>query len=139
MGCIVKLHFGVLDGTPWYYQGYETIGEVAKRLESDYGILEKFFENNQEFIANEIAKKIFTNKATGTPFSGKIFLEDVAEMARKFLNDRSLDGTVSLKTIPTKASLRGVNTRLGITHGPERPSFIDGGAYREALRVWVES
>ena len=137
----MKLHLGVLDEAPDYYTGYETVGEVAKQLEGDYGILEEFYERNEAFISEAIVKAIFDNRSSGSPISGKIFLPEVAERIRKFLDNKSMDGMRAFRPalgIPTKAAKKGVNTRKGVYSGPERPSFIDGGAYRTNLRVWVE-
>lgn len=164
----LKLHFGVID-VPYVANEPEaktkgrakrgakakrvkaspdqtTTGDVAEILEEKYGIMEAFFENNENAIAGfleEGLKGTVENLFTGAPATNDPFgsgTSKIEEAFKDFLSTREAE-RVGIEGTPTRAALRGVNHRLKHPYAkgnPRRPSFIDTGLYQTSFKAWVE-
>ncbi len=120
-----------------------TTGDVAQWLENRYHVMEIFFEENQQAIGDSIANTMagaLDNLIDRGVAPGRIFPAegqgDIQKAFNDFIDLRKMDGIQP--GVPTKAAKRGVNHRLKLKKGPERPSFKDTGAYEGAFRAWVD-
>ena len=143
----ITLHLGV-DDVP-YTTGSATTGDVAERLEKDYGVMEYFvYKFNQE-IAEELEtdlsaliQDILNNKVTSKPFSDSC--QNIERKFKKALQQRFMDGSnFSDRPVPTLASLGGISGRFKDRKNLKRkrgvrPSFVDTGLYRQSFKAWVE-
>ena len=141
----MKLHLGVIEYP--YADGSTPTGDVAEILEARYHVIELFY---QELGADNVASALELGAAraiqdlfAGAPpqtISLTAEAEGEIEQAfRLFLDQRELDGVVP--GVPTQAAIRGVNHRLKKPYAksnPERPSFVDTGAYQQSFKAWTE-
>lgn len=155
---MTTLHLGVLDipyneapeaGAEKVVSGTQTTGDVAGWLENRYDIMQTFFDNHAQQIADDLTNSLAGALETilmGGPRSPNPFAsgtEKVETAFRKFLDDEEMNGHTRLydgKTypVPTGAATRGVNHRLKIKRGPPRASFIDTGLYQSSFRAWID-
>ena len=133
----------------------ETTGDVAEILEDKYGVMEKFFEHNEQFIADQLENSVagaletmLMSKGQGlTDIIGaglsRTFEEGAGEIKEKFtsfLETREVEA-LGIGGVPTKAALKGVNHRLKhpyASSNPRRPSFIDTSLYQQSFKCWVD-
>ena len=153
MGDVVKLHLGVVD-QPYAFRslsrkrrnrpvksGEQTTGDVATFIENRYAVMETFFDRHKEEIAGQLEKSIagaLENLLVGAPISVDAYAHATAQIEhsfRHFLTSREMDG---LPGVPTQASIKGVNHRLKIKRGANRPSFVDTGLFLSSFHAWVE-
>lgn len=122
--------------------GAQTTGDVAEILEAKYHVMEIFFEESADLIGKSITDAMSDAfdflMQTGQP-PARLFpaegLPEVQKAFNDFIDLRKMDGIQP--GVPTKAALQGVNHRLKIKKGPERPSFKDSGAYENSFRAWI--
>jgi hypothetical protein len=130
-------------GTP-YGQG-KTTAEVAADLETRYGIVEKFFELEEENIVemleesfSEDIEDVMTMKQPSRKgFSDK----DTDKIEVKFRARLQREELHSRGRVPTLAAQKGVShlrSDPNAKNNPPRPSFIDTGMYQQSFKVWVE-
>jgi len=126
--------------------GAQTTGDVADILEAKYHVMEIFYEENQQVIANAIGEAI-TDAMDMIMDRGEIpasifpaeGIGDIQESFTRFINERIMDGIQP--GVPTKAAQKGVNHRLAHPYAkgnPERPSFKDTGEYMQSFRAWID-
>jgi hypothetical protein len=124
--------------------GQVTTGDVAEILEEKYHILETFVETYREEIGDAVGNSIkgaIENMIMGAGAVDNPFAAAEAEIEtsmKLFLDLQEMDG---IPGVPTKAAQRGVNHRLKHPYAkgnPQRPSFIDTGAYQSNLRAEFE-
>ena len=153
----MKLNLGVIDIPYIETEESETTGEVAEKLERQYGVMMLFYLNNSQSIADKLGESFtnaIDNAILGAPEipANQMFNDACQEIQTKFkqfLDMKEMDYMV--RGVPTKASLMGVSHRFkkvggkraGYTKGkkgirPPRPSFIDTGLYRQSFKAWVE-
>jgi hypothetical protein len=126
-----------------YGQG-KTTTQVAKELEERYGIVDKFFELEEDSIIHLLIESVANATEavmSEQPLSALISAQDIKKIEDKFkqnLSDRKYDGVIP--KVPTLASLRGVSHLRQDPNAqrPSRPSFIDTGLYRASFKAWVE-
>jgi len=135
------IHLGVAD-LP-YAEGDKTTGDVAEILEDKYHIMQVFYEQHKEDIAEDLkvaAAGALENMIAGGPPPNRPFGSAEAAIEdrfRRFLSEAEMD-RLGYPGVPTAAALIGVNHRLKITKGSPRPSFIDTGLYESSMICWVE-
>ncbi len=122
--------------------GTETTGDVAEWLENKYHVIETFFELRREKFEEQVLEAIeasIEDLVTGAsvsknPFSDALHWLD--DQFKAFLTSREIEG-LGIPGVPTKAAIKGVNTRKKLFKGPRRPSFIDTGQYEASFKAWV--
>lgn len=116
-------------------------GDVAGWLENKYGVMQWFYFFHSREVMEELEKKakgalesaMLGAHATFDPFADFSAIE---QTFRNSLDRREYDYWI--KGVPTQAARDGVNSRLKLRFGPERPSFIDTGLYRQSFKVWLD-
>jgi hypothetical protein len=124
-----------------YGQG-KTTGQVAADLEKKYGIVEKFYGLEENFIIDAFEKVYITAMELGM-LSGSwgVAWDPSSTLESKFkrsLSSRRFDGLIP--GVPTQASLRGVShlRRDPYAQRASRPSFIDTSLYQRSFKAWTE-
>lgn len=146
------LHLGVIDmpyneapgvGHNSRKTPNETTGDVAEILENKYHIMEVFFEEHKEGIAQDLEVSLagaLENLLMGAPARVAPFGQASAKIEnrfKKFLSEKELD-RLGIPGVPTKASLMGTSSRFKGKKGTPRPSFIDTGLYENSFKAWVD-
>lgn len=135
-----SLHFGFEEFK--YPDGMTTV-DVANILESQYHIVEHFFETHQDVI-NELVHEALAESIE----TAQVDLKRIEELFRGFLDSGEME-KLGIPGVPTEASLKKIKvrsynrggtkvksyTKLG---GSVRPSFVHLGLYRDSFRVWLE-
>ena len=143
------LHLGVVDW-PYAYQGAEavTTGDVAGWLEDKYGVMQFFFDEHKQEIADNLAESArgaLESFLMGAPKSRHPLIQGTDKiewMFQKFIDNKEMDGRV--EGVPTQASLEGISHRFkdaGNKKGGRnpRPSFQDTTMYEDSFTVWVDN
>ena len=123
--------------------GEPTTVSVAQALEKKYHILELFYEDNAQAIADAFANGMLgqlENVIIGGPLTANVFgtaESEIEESFRLFL-ELGIVESLGIPGVPTQAALDGVNHRLKSGRGERRPSFIDTGLFENSFRAWVE-
>lgn len=137
----LQLHLGVIQQP--YRRGGLTTYDVAKILESRYGIMAAFYRVHQRDVHKALANSVegaletlLMGRAIN-PWSGG--MQAIQQDFRDFISSREAE-RVGIPGTPTKAALRGVNHRLAHPYrrGVRRPSFRDTGLYMTSMRAWVD-
>jgi hypothetical protein len=123
--------------------GAQTTGDVAQWLEDKYGVMQAFFDSEENVIAKAVTDAMEDAfdflVQTGKP-PARLFpaegLPDVQRAFNAFIDLKKMD--YLNPGVPTKASLDGVNSRLKTRHGPVRPSFKDSGLFESTFRAWID-
>lgn len=127
----------------------EMTGEVATKLERNYGIMKFFFNAHQDEVALMLEDSFagsLANALMGAPKQADtaLFNQACSKIETKFkmfLSQKEMDGKIA--GVPTKASLMGYSGRFKDSknrkkkRGP-RPSFIDTGLYQASFKSWVD-
>jgi len=127
----------------------EMTGEVAQKLERNYGIMQFFFDAHADFVAQQLEDSFagaLANALMGAPRQADAGLYNQAcskieTRFKTFLSMKEMDGKIN--GVPTKASLLGISHRFKDSknrkkkRGP-RPSFIDTGLYQTNFKAWME-
>lgn len=137
----MKLNLGVINVPYGYGENPEkTTYEVARDLEARYRLFTHFFHMHQDEIVaeigSELAYSLINQIEQGVESNIDLNLDGTKLLFNQFLENQELDGKVD--GVPTKASLKGVNSRLKKQEGPPRPSFIDGGLLQTSFHAWIE-
>ena len=133
-------------------KGVVTTGDVAEILESEYGIMQAFFNHHQDAIVGMLENSVegaledlFAGRAVGDVLNNKVsaaFAEGASEIESKFRDFLSLREveTLGIPGVPTKAALEGHSHRFKQPYKkrPSRPSFIDTGLYSTSFAVEVD-
>lgn len=122
-----------------------TTGDVAEILEDKYHVIEHFYENNEEKIAERLENSLagaLESILMGAPLSISAFgmaTSAIEDRFKDFLSLKELDA-LGYPGIPTLASLEGVSHRFKNPYAkrPPRPSFIDTGLYQASFKSWVD-
>lgn len=122
-----------------------TTGDVATFLEAKYHIIEIFFEQNAQRIADAAADSYagaIESLVMGAPVSLDPFgtvAGKIKQWFTEFLVNEEL-AKLGVPGVPTAAARKGVSHRkkhaTAKSNAP-RPSFIDTGLYEAAFRAWV--
>jgi len=122
-----------------YGQG-KTVGEVAKDIEKKYGVVETFYNLEENYIVDNLERSFKDSIEIGimkgswdvawdpTPLQGKF---------RRSLTGRRFDGLI--RGVPTRAATRGIShLRRKPTTSVPRPSFVNTGLYMRSFKAWME-
>lgn len=123
---------------------YATTGDIAEKLERDYGVMEHFFEWHGGEIAADLEeglKGALESYALGAPVQLEPFgsgIAKVEERFRDFLSTKEMDSRIA--GVPTQAAQRGVSHRFKRPYAkhPPRPSFVDTGLYEASMKAWID-
>lgn len=133
-------------GSSQYGYGKTTV-QVAKELEDQYGIVETFFQLEEQKITDlleeayveEISEVVMMQRLTKRTRGISTKETDKIEQSfRQSIDRRRFDGLI--QGVPTTASLRGVSHLLPQPYSRKnstRPSFKDTGLYQSSFRAWV--
>ena len=137
----MKLILGV-NNVAYAGEDTTTTGEVAKILESEYHIMQVFYELNKKKIQKQVANRLagmVESIIQGVPENpGKIKMDDIEEDFRDFLSSDTWQ-RVTGQTIAAAAA--GVNHRMKrpyVKANKSRPAFIDTGLYQKSFRAEIE-
>lgn len=118
--------------------GAVTTGDVAERLESQYGVMGMFVDLHKEDIARSIEQALdgaIDGLLMGAPLDANIFGKaesDIKVMFNNYLDQEEMAGLI--KGVPTDAALKGINHRFKHPNtGVRRSSFIDTGLYEQSF------
>jgi hypothetical protein len=120
-----------------------TTFDVAKILESKYGIMQAFYNTYEKQIGDAICNSLvgatesLMMRQVVDPFgSGTQFID---QQFRDFISSKKAE-QVGIPGTPTGAALAGVNHRLARPYrmrNPRRPSFLDTGLYMASFRSTI--
>lgn len=135
----MKLHLGVINIA---YDDASTTESVATELEERYGIMQHFYSENAQKIANYLENDlndILDSFLNGQPQVN--FEESMGKIKKDFtraLEDQFLDGKV--KGVATKRAKSGYRSRFKDKKKDKSPraSFIDTGNYLASFKAWIE-
>lgn len=152
------LHLGVIDipyanapkknrrrsGSP----GTQTTGDVAGWLEDRYHVMEVFFEEKKDLIAEDLEGSLQGALESVLMGAGNIgnldpvgtAMTDIEDRFKTFLSSQEIE-KIGIAGVPTQAALDGVNHRLKHPYkksNPRRPSFIDTGLYESSFKAWID-
>ena len=129
---------------PYDYQP-KTTYQVAQILEAKYGILQTFYNMNEQKIIDSLVES-YENAISDIGFGADPMALDPAGAAsswiqhefKESLSRQAYDGVI--RGVPTQASLTGRSRRFkkGYKTGT-RASFIDSGLYQSSFQVWVDN
>jgi hypothetical protein len=121
-----------------------TTGDVASILEDKYHVMEVFFQEKQQLIADQLAQSVagtLESIMAGAPPTIDPFGEGtkkVKGLFDDFITNKEMD-RLGYPGVPTKASLKGVSHRFKGKKGePGRPSFVDTGLYVDNFTSWID-
>jgi hypothetical protein len=139
----MELHLGVIDIPYNDPDGSSTTtGDVAEFLEAKYHVMELFFIEHEQEIAEALAQAMANQielLVKGAPAPANPF--EVAEQQIFVLFDRFISTEEIAKInpdTPTQAAVEGRSKRRKGGKGPRRVSFRDTGQYMAAFRAWIE-
>jgi hypothetical protein len=136
----VILHLGV-DDVP-YADEVLTTGDVAQFLETKYGVMSVFAEQNVQFIADRLADavtKSINSLLAGAPLDIDPFgaaPSQIEQRFREYITHEEITQS-GVTGVPTEAALLGKSKRFKRQSGARRPSFIDSGMYESHFRTWI--
>jgi len=120
----------------------KTVGQVAEELEKKYGIIDTFYNLEENFIVDKF--EVAYQNALDLGMQGKSW--DVTwdpsltlvPRFRQSLSQRRFDGII--RGVPTKAAQAGVSHLRRNPYSPaaSRPSFIDTSLYQRSFAAWTE-
>jgi hypothetical protein len=124
-----------------YGQG-KTVGQVAEELEKKYGITEKFYELEENYIVDNFEESFANTTAIGIMGGSWDVAWDPIKLEGRFrrsLSSRRFDGLIP--GVPTKAAQRGVSHLRQNPYAARgsRPSFIDTSLYQRSFKAWLEN
>jgi hypothetical protein len=120
----------------------KTTGDVATELENKYGIMEAFYNMEEDFIVDGFEDKMAKGLASGMSGGSFDYDWDASQLETKFrhaITARKFDGV--LKNVPTRAAQKGVSHlrvdpyRQGAA---PRPSFMNTSLYMRSFKAWTE-
>lgn len=122
--------------------GTETTGDVATFIENKYHLMQTFFDQNDQVIADAFAngmagaiEDLISGAPIRDPFAG--INAEVTAGFQAWLT-LGLDEEAGIEGVPTKAALERRSLRFKNKRGPNRrPSFIDTGAYEGSFQAWI--
>jgi hypothetical protein len=127
-----------------YGQG-KTTADVADALEKKFGIVEKFWEWEEDGVIKILEKSYSTSLESmmmgQPPLISMLTAQDTDKLIDKFrknLTYKKYDGAIP--GVPTRSAQAGVShlRRDPTKSRPARPSFIDTGMYQRSFTVWEE-
>jgi hypothetical protein len=149
----LRLILGVTTANYPYGDTSQTTGDVAQKLEDDYGLFHTFASMYEGNIAAALESSVagaLESALSGGPIATAPFdagCEKIDTIFRQSIDARAYDGI--LPGVPTKAAQAGVRhsmknptvVKKGKKKGtkrPERASFFDTGLMSRNFKAWVE-
>lgn len=149
----MKLYLGVADVAYSDAQGYATTGEVATFLEKNYHVMETFYEDNKDKIAQWLSDAVageIENMALGKPMHsaelttnlgrqkirGASFNGHIEARFREFLSQREWKKLSGQRVEAAEAGVSHRKKRAYVKRAA-RPEFVDTGLYQASFRAWV--
>lgn len=139
----MKLHLGVVD-TPYVdaeHHDRVTTGEVAEKLENEYGVMHVFYEDREKRIAALLEKAVQSEinnliKYGKDPSLSGINLSKVEAMFRDYLD---MNDWTRITGRIIKSAVQGKSLRFKAVEGrrASRPAFIDTGLYQSSFKAWI--
>lgn len=124
----MKLALGV---QPISYAEGDPVVDTAKYLEKRFHVMETFVGLNQELVGDAVAEALVL-RMEKKPFQKP--LDNIAKEFRESVEQKKFDGWGP--DIPTFAAQKGIRWRKSSPRrGPNRPSFLDTGTYKDAMGV----
>jgi hypothetical protein len=139
---VTTLHLGVVDLK--YDEKDVSTGDVAGWLEDKYHIMELFFEENREAIAEDMhgaAVVALERLYSGAPVSENPLASGMDGIKKRFDDFITLQQVekLGIPGVPTQAALDGVSHRKKSKRvGKRRPSFFDTGLYVQSFLAWLD-
>lgn len=142
----MKLHLGVVDVGYSGEGGAKTTGDVAEILEDKYHIMRIFFEENEQFVADQIANSLagsLESLAQGRPYNASLLKPAIPKVDERFRN--FLDSGEMSRILPATQQIAAA--QKGVSHRKKQPyssknkprqAFVDTGLYQASFRSWVD-
>ena len=123
--------------------GAETTADIATILEAKYHVIEIFYEQNTQEIADLVAdsmagslETLMMGQVPRDPMLGA--MSAIEKLFKNWILSGSME-KLGYPGVPTQAALDGVNHALKLKKGPRRPSFKDTGLYMSAFHAWMSN
>jgi len=132
------LSLGVVD-YPYADTG-QTTGEVAEILEDKYGVMQKFADQNLDFMAQSITDGVIgaiENAFAGAPQTANVFAEGLSKIEDRF-HDYIDHEEHGIRTKSKEKPLSGVRKKRQYRRVTGKTTFVDSGLYRNSFKVWVK-
>jgi hypothetical protein len=127
-----------------YGQG-KTTSDIANELETKYGIVEAFYEleedNIIEMLEDAFGEDIEEVMTMEEPKTG-IATEETDKIEKRFRTRLNREELHTRGNVPTLAAQRGISHLRQHPYAKgatSRPSFVDTGLYQRSFRAWVEN
>jgi hypothetical protein len=148
------LHLGVLD-VPYQQRRLPgkrktaanvSTGDVAEWLERRYGVMEAFYRQNEQAIADKLTQALVDAGEAimqGAPVTIDPFgagTSQIEDRFKQFLALQEMD-KLGVPGVPTQAAQEGRSARFKrgkSKGGAPRPSFVDTGLYMSSMKAWVD-
>lgn len=142
----MKLHLGVIDiaySDP-EVSGVTTTGEVARKLEDEYDVMQVFYDLDEKKIVGAVAdvlQEMVESMMQGNP-DARITDSPIGDIQRMFQDYLSRDDWQKITGRTILAAQLGISHRFkdakneAATRG-SRPAFIDTGTYRANMIAWL--
>jgi len=123
--------------------GAETTADIASILEEKYHVIEIFYQQNAQAIADMVAESmagsletLMMGQVPRDPMLGA--MSAIEKLFKNFILSGEME-KLGYLGVPTQAALDGVNHALKLKKGPRRPSFKDTGLYMSAFHAWMSN
>ena len=128
------IHFGVVDVAYSEDGKSETTLEVAKKLETEYGVMRIFIAAHEQEIADEMSEELMA-MLDGPVRPANVHFPEVDAQFRDYLSKGEWEKITGRQT-GAAAARKSARHKIGMKTA-DRPSFIDTGLYRRSFRSWV--
>ena len=127
------------------YGAGKTTDEVAEQLEGEYGIVEDFYEKEEDYLVDlfeeSFAEQIEEVMAGVEVPKERITTKETNKIETKFKYGLMRELYHKKGSVPTEAAKKGVSHLRAHPYAkgnPQRPSFVDTGMYMRSFRAWIE-
>ncbi len=148
------LHLGVIDLPYTKAPGRRasrsvTTGDVATFLENRYHVMEVFYLENEQPVADAVAESLqgavesllMGGPPTLDPFGGAA--SKIEDIMKQFVATGQIE-TVGIAGVPTQASIDRASGRRRSARFKRRRatgasvSFVDSGLYNTSMKAWID-
>lgn len=141
---MLTLHLGVSELPYPDDRDGTTTGDVAEFLERKYHVMEVFYNEHEQDVADALAegmKDVLEAVIMGASPPADPFLAGTSEIEhlfQRFIESGEME-TLGYPGVPTQAALEGRSLRFKAKRGPSRRvSFYDTGLYVSSFKAWIE-
>jgi hypothetical protein len=120
----------------------KTVGQVAEELEKKYGVVETFYNLEENYIVDSFEGAYINGMELGMGGGSWDVIWDpsitLGSKFRRSLSSKRFDGLI--RGVPTRASIKGVSHLRAdpFKASSPRPSFIDTSLYQRSFKAWTE-